>query len=174
MQLHRFVGMLALASVLAWGTVARAEDDAVRIGVIDVDQALSSTDEGKRAMEEIQRKQKEAEGQLKPMLERVKSMEEEMKSKQFVLSDEARYQKQLDFVQKQKELESRAKELQDGLQIDAERIRGPLVKKLGEAVREFGKENGYTLILVRGAPGLAYAREAIDVTDQVVAKFNSK
>lgn len=173
MQVHKAIVMLGLASILVWGTAA-SEGEPVKIGVIDVDQALSSTDEGKRALEEIQRKQKEAEGQLKPMLERVKSMEEELKSKQFVLSDEARYQKQLDFVEKQKELESRAKDLQDGLQIDAERIRGPLVKKLGEAVRDFGKEQGYTVILVRGAPGLAYAREAADVTDQIVAKFNAR
>ncbi len=52
------------------------------------------------------------------------------------------------------------------------RIKGPLLAKLGDIIEELGKDNGFTMILRRGAPGLLYAREALDVTDLVIEKYN--
>ena len=42
-----------------WGTAA--QDEPIKIGIVDIDQAISSTDEGKAAREEFARKQREAE-----------------------------------------------------------------------------------------------------------------
>ena len=36
--------LFALAALLVWGTAA--DDDPIRIGVVDVEQAINSTDEG--------------------------------------------------------------------------------------------------------------------------------
>ena len=173
MQFHKAFVLLGLAAILAFGTAAD-DSEPLKIGVVDLDQALTSTDEGKKAMEEIQRKQRQAEGQVQPLADQIKAMEEELKGKKFVLSDEARRQKELDYAQKRNEIETRLRELDGQLRIDAERIRGPLVQKLVEAVREVGKDQGYTVIFARGAGGLVYSREAVDITDQVVSKFNSK
>ena len=46
-------------SVLLWGTAA--QDEPIKIGIVDIDQAISSTEEGKAAREEFARKQREAE-----------------------------------------------------------------------------------------------------------------
>jgi Skp family chaperone for outer membrane proteins len=43
-----------------------------------------------------------------------------------------------------------------------------------DIVREVGKEQGYTMIFARGAGGMIYNREGIDMTDLVVEKFNKK
>ncbi len=99
-------------------------------------------------------------------------MEEDFKAKRFVVSDEARFQKQLDMVEVQNEIESKVKELKGQLQVDEQRLRGPLLTKLGNIIEQVGKENGFTMILRRGAPGLLYSREALDVTDLVVEKYN--
>ena len=46
--------------------------------------------------------------------------------------------------------------------------------KLGEIIDDIGKNQGFTLILRRGAPGFLYTREALDVTDLVIEKYNQK
>ena len=145
MHIHKALVMLALASLLVLGTAA--DDEPVRIGVVDIDQAISSTDEGKAAREEFARKQREAEAKIQPMVERYRELEEDLKAKKFVLSDDALYQK---------------------------RLEGPLTKKLVEIIEEAGKSRGFTLILRRGAPGVLYSREALDITDVIIEKYNQK
>jgi outer membrane protein len=151
-----------------------ADDEPVRIAVVDVNQALNSTDEGKAAREELARKQREAEARVQPRIERFKELQEELKSKKFVLSEEALYQRQLDLIELKNEIESDMKELEGKFKVDEERIVGPLRKKMIEVVQGIGRDQGFTLIVERASPGLLYSREALDITDSVIELFNKK
>lgn len=172
MKVHKALVLLAGAALLVLGTAA--DDGGVKIGVVDIDQAISSTDEGKAAREEFARKQREAQGKVQPMLDRYKALEEELKAKKFVLSDEALFQKQLDQVEMRNEIQSKMKELEGQMQVDQKRLEGPLVAKLGEIIEAIGKEGGFTLIIRRGTPGVLYTREALDITDLVIQRYNKK
>ena len=172
MRVHKAIVLLAAVGLLAWGTAATAEG--VKIGIVDIDQAISSTEAGKAAREEFARKQREAEAKIQPMLNRYKALEEELKAKKFVLSDEALFQRQLDMVEMRNEIQTKMKEIEGQMKVDQKRLEGPLVAKLGEIIQEVGKSQGFTMILRRGAPGLLYTREALDITDTVIEKYNSK
>ena len=173
MRVHKAIVLLALAALVAWGTAAK-DDPPVKVGVVDIDRAISSTDEGKAAREEFARKQREAESKIQPLVERYQALEEEMKAKKFVLSDEALFQKQLDLVEMRNQIQSKMKEIEGQMQVDQKRLEGPLIAKLSEIIEDIGKNSGFTLILRRGAPGFLYTREALDVTDLVIEKYNQK
>jgi outer membrane protein len=171
-QVHKAFVLLGLAAILVWGTAA--QDEGVKIGVVDIDQAISSTTEGKAAREEFARKQRDAESKVQPMIEKYQALEEDLKQKKFVLSDEALFQKQLDLAQMRNEIETKMKELETQLQLDQKRLEGPLTKKLVDVIESAGKESGFTIIMRRGSPGLLYTREALDVTDLIIKKYNQK
>ncbi len=172
MNVHKAVLLMALAALLVWGTAAT--DEPLKIGVVDIDQAISSTDEGKAAREEFARKQRDAEAKVQPMIERFKALEDEFKAKKFVLSDEALFQKQLDLVEMRNQIQSKLKELEGQLKVDQKRLEGPLTAKLVAIITEVGKSNNYTMIIRRGAPGVLYTREALDLTDLVIERYNQK
>ena len=172
MKLPKAVVLLALAALLVVGTAA--EDTPVKVGIVDIDQAISSTEEGKSAREEFARKQREAETALQPMLDRYRELEEDLKAKKFVLSDDALFQKQLDLAEMRNQIQNKMKELEGQLQVDQKRLEGPLTKKLVEIIEATGKDKGFTMIFRRGAPGLLYSREALDITDLVIEKYNQK
>lgn len=172
MQVHKAFVLLGLAAILVWGTAA--SDEGVKIGVVDIDQAISSTTEGKAAREEFARKQRDAEAKVQPMIEKYQALEEDLKQKKFVLSDEALFQKQLDLASMRNEIEAKMKELENQLQLDQKRLEGPLTKKLIEVIESAGKEAGFTIIMRRGSPGLLYTREALDITDLIIKKYNQK
>jgi outer membrane protein len=172
MQVNKAIVLLGLASVLLWGTAA--QDEPIKIGVVDIDQAISSTEEGKAAREEFARKQREAEAELQPMYERYKELEDEIKAKKFVLSDEALFQKQLDLAEMRNQIENKMKELEGQLKVDQKRLEGPLTAKLINIIEDIGKSRGFTMILRRGTPGVLYTREALDITDLVIEKYNAK
>ena len=172
MQVHKASLLLALAALLVVGTAA--QDQPVKIGVVDIDQAISSTEEGKAAREEFARKQREAEAQIQPLVERYRGLEEDLQTKRFVLSDEALFQKQLDLAEMRNQIQNKAKELEGQLQVDQKRLEGPLTAKLVEIINEAGKGAGFTVIMRRGTPGLLYTREALDITDLIIEKYNAK
>jgi outer membrane protein len=172
MKVNKAILLFGLANALFWGSAAQAEP--VKIGVVDIDQAISSTEEGKAAREEFARKQRDAEGQLQPMYERYKELEDELKAKKFVLSDEALFQKQLDLAEIRNQIQNKMKELEGQLKVDQKRLEGPLTAKLVNIIEEIGKSKGFTMILRRGTPGVLYTREALDITDLVIEKYNAK
>jgi outer membrane protein len=173
MRVHHLLVLIAAFGMLALGTGA-SDSAAVKIGVVDIDQAISSTDGGKAAREEFARKQREAQARVQPLLDRYQGLEEEMKAKKFVLSDEALFQKQLDLAEMRNMIQNKAKELEGQLQVDQKRLEGPLTAKLVEIIHEAGKSAGFTVIMRRGAPGLLYTREALDITDLIIEKYNAK
>jgi len=164
--------LVIAAALLVFAGTAIAED--MKIAVVDLDQAINATEQGKKAREELQGKQKQAEGQLKPMYEKGKALAEEIQSKRFVLSEEALRKKQLDLAEIQSDLRAKGAELEGQFKVDYERLVGPLRDKLLGIITDFGKEQGYTLILERNTPGVIYAKEALDITDEVVQRFNKK
>jgi outer membrane protein len=169
---NKILLVFGLASILLWGTAA--QDEPIRVGIVDIEHAISSTEEGKAAREEFARKQREAEAQVQPMYERYRELEEEIKAKKFVLSDEALFQKQLDLAELRNQIQNKAKEIEGQLQVDQKRLEGPLTAKLVGIIEDLGKSQGFTMILRRGTPGLLYTREALDITDIVIEKYNAK
>jgi Skp family chaperone for outer membrane proteins len=98
----RIIIVVATVLLLGWGLGASKET--TKIGVVDLDQAESSTTEGKSARDEFERKKREAEQSLQPLVERFQSMAKEFEAKQFVLSEDARFQKQLDLQELRNEI----------------------------------------------------------------------
>ncbi|MCP4039871.1 MAG: OmpH family outer membrane protein [bacterium] len=151
-----------------------ASKDETKIGIVDLDQAVSSTTEGKAARDELERKKREAEQSLQPLIERYQELAKEFEAKQFVLSDDARFQKQLDLQELRNEIENKQKQLQSQLEVARERLVGPLRTKLVEIVEAVGRDQGFSFIMMRSTPGLMYTRETLDITDLVIEKFNEK
>ena len=154
--------------VLGWGL--GAEDQPVKIGVVDIDQAIGATAAGKSAREELDQKKREAELELQPMIERYQELAGEYQKKRVVLSDEKRREMELDITELQNRIELKQQEAQTRLRMDFERLITPLQQQLDKAVGEVGREGGFSLILVRGQPPILYSREALDITDLVIAQ----
>lgn len=166
------VGLLSV--FLLFGVIGADGDVNVKIGVVDIDQALNSTDEGKAAREELSRKQREAESEVQPLVDRYQGLEEELKGKKYVLSDEALFDKQVELAELRNKIENKIKELEGQMKIEQGKLLAPLNAKMVVIIEEIGKEKGFTLILARNAQGVMYSREALDITDLVVEKFNKR
>lgn len=162
----------SLALAVGWGL--GATDDPVKVGFVDVDQVLATVDSGKAARDELERKSRAAQGRLAPMVEQLEAIQKELQAKQFVMSEEAVRSKQLDLVELKNRYDTKIKEEEGQFKIDQQRLIGPLIEKLGIVMKEVGRENGFSAILRIDAPSIVYAREALDITDLVIKKFNGK
>ena len=166
---------VALGFALALGGVAGAAGaEDMKIGIVDVEQALMATDEGKAAQEEISRKAREARAQVEPMLAQRKTLAEELQGKKYVLSDDALFQKKVQLAELENKIKSKYEELEGQFKIEQGKMLAPLETKMRTIIETIGKEQGFAVILRRNNPYLIYSREALDITDMVVARFNKK
>jgi outer membrane protein len=172
MRFDRAIVILAVALLIGWGM--GATDDNVKIGVIDLEQAWSSTEEGKEVRDQLQRKLRAAEAKMQPMIENFQQLQKEMQEMQHVLSKDALQKRQFDLVELKGQLENESAGLEQQLKLEEARLTSPLREKFVEVVDEIGRGKGFSLILLRGTQGLMYSREALDITDLVVEAFNKK
>jgi outer membrane protein len=172
MRVHNAIVVFGALALLVVGTAA--QDEPIKIGVVDVERAMSSTEDGKAAREEMARKESQANAQLKPLFEQYEAMKKDIEAQKFVLSDESLRQKQYDLLELQNQLENKGKEVENQFKIDAKRVQEPLFNKLREIIIDTGREQGFTLILQRGAAGVIYSREALDITDLIIAQYNKQ
>jgi outer membrane protein len=166
--------LAGLAALIALSLPLAAAAQEVKIGFVDREKALFSTEQGKKARAELQSKVTAAKSQLQPMADEMQKLQGELEAKKFVLSQEALRDMQAKMLELQNRYESKGKELENQLKIDQARLVAPLEDRLKATIEALGKEQGYSLIIERQVPGLVYyAREAHDITDAVVTRFNS-
>lgn len=172
MRMGRLVLISTAMLLLVWGVAAT--NDPVKMGFVDVEKVLASVDKGKAAREELERKRSQAEERLRPIVEQLEAIQKELQAKQFVMSEEAVRAKQLDMAELKNRYETKAKEEEGQFKVDQQRLIGPLLEKLEAVIKEVGRDNGFSVIMRLDAPSIVYSREALDVTDLVVEKFNRK
>jgi outer membrane protein len=170
LRVNKAIVIVISALVLGWGL--GAEDKGVKIGVVDLDQAVVSTEGGKAARDELERKKRTAESELQPMIERYQELTTEYQNKRVVLAKDKLREMELDIGELQNRIELKQTEVQNRLRIDFERLIGPLRERLLTVVNDVGREEGYSIIMMRNTPGIMYTREALDITDLIIKRFN--
>ena len=172
MRFERAALLLALGLMLGWGI--GATDEPTKIGFVDAEQVILTVKEGKSAREELERKGREAEAKLGPLIEEYKAKGQELEARRMALSEDALKEKVLDLQSLENRIKGMQTEAQGKMEIDQQRLFGPIQEKFFDVVKEIGRENGYSAIMSADAPGLIYRREAHDLTELVIKTFDGK
>jgi outer membrane protein len=144
----------------------------VKIGVVDQQLGIRSTDEGKQALKTLEKLAEQKKAEMKPSQEAFMRKQEEFESQKFVLSDAAREERLLELEKERRELERNVQQVRDELQVQELKLTKPIVEKWKRAVSELGREKGFDVILDNSTPGILYHSNALDVTDLVIQRVN--
>ncbi len=167
-------GYLAAAAILMAATAATAQEAALKVAVIDVQQVVEESAAGKEAMARLKKLNDEKTAQGKKMVDELDGLQRQLQTQQATLTDTkvSELRKQIEDKQvaikrfdddAQRELaEARRKELQQ------------LENQILPIINEIGKEMKLELIFNKYQSGLVYADEAVDITDQVLRRFNTQ
>ncbi|MCB0349930.1 MAG: OmpH family outer membrane protein [Bdellovibrionales bacterium] len=159
--------VFALTALLLTGFDASASAD-VKIGIVDLPQAIQATKEGKKIKKQLEAEYNKKKSEMEKIVKDIGKMQTDFEKKSLVLSDEARMKKQQEIDgEKAKYMELREKNLQDLAKKDRE-LSQPMIKKLNEVIGEIAKKEGFTVILHKNDQNLVWASKEVDITDQVV------
>jgi len=153
----------------------------VRIGVVDMQRALVSVNEGKKAKEKLESEAKKREREIKQKEERIAKfrdeLKKEMESQQQVAlpgsgkREEAMRQKAAQYEQMLFEYQELVLKHQKALaDMEAELMR-PIVERFNRILQEIGAKEGYTVIIEKSA--VLFNAAATDLTDRLIQEFNA-
>lgn len=160
--------------VAGLGLAAAAEaQQAAKIGVINSQQAFTASSEGKKAQAQLQEQENRIKAELARLDTEIKGLENKLTTQRMTLTNEAALQLQSDLDKKstaRKRREEDAGREAQQLQLNLiQRIRGEMVV----IIEGIAKEKGLELILDLGASGIVYFNPAMDITDEVIRRYDA-
>ncbi len=163
--------LAALALALAAAPAARAE---VKLGYVDFQRAIKEVEEGKATGALLKKDADEKQKQLNGRMEELKRLQEDLQKQAQILTPEARAAKAAEVERKTMETQEIYMKLQQELSAKERDAMRPLADKLTAVTREIAEADGFTMIFDRESAGLVYAPAALDLTNELIRKFNAK
>lgn len=165
------VRLAALCLALAVAPAARAE---LKLGYVDFQRAIKEVEEGKATGATLKRDADEKQKQLNGRMEELKRLQEDLQKQAQVLTSEARASKAAEVERKMMETQEIYMRLQQELSSKEREAMRPLADKMTAVAREIAESDGFTMIFDRDSAGLVYAPTALDLTNELIRKYNAK
>lgn len=163
-----FLGCL---SVAAFSQTAPTQ----KIGYADWDYVFSQMPDYKRIDNELKTHGTQLENQLKAKYQDYDTKLKAYQASAPTMVDAVRRDKELELTQLQESIQKFQQDAQTSLQNKQNTLMEPVFAKVGKAIEEVAKENGYTFILnpqlMGGGDILLYSDEKYDISDMVLKKM---
>lgn len=174
LRASRFPLLLVLLSFFVSAVASGQKKDEVLIGYVNLQRAILEVEEGKRAKAQLKTTFEKKQAELQKREAELMKLKEALEREASAASDAANRQKVIEFQNKMMELQKVFMEEQKGLaELEQKELSG-ITNKMRGVIDEIGKAGGYTLILEVQDSRLLYAKTHLDLTNEVIRKYNSK
>lgn len=167
--------VVAPVAVYAQGGAAApaAAAGPLKVGVLDVRQAIVNTAEGKQAQAELQSQFTPRQTELENLRRQIQDIQTRLQTGERTLSDEEKAR-----LQRQGEVLSRRfQRLQDDLREEAQAADQEVFERIGRKMRDvldrYSRENAFTVVFdVSSGAGIVYVNNSIDVTQDIIRLYD--
>lgn len=153
------------------GTASAAPE--LRIAYVDLQKALAESKAGKKAQKSYEQEVKQAQAKIDKKKDEFEKLRASFQSQRDSLNKEALAEKEEKLLAMEKDIKRSFTDSQETLRRKNAQIVNELVKDVRKVVDEVGKAKNFTFILEKNAQAVLYTDSSLDITDEVVAKFNS-
>ena len=154
-----------------WSSRAIAADVA-KIGVVDLQRVLETSNPGKTAQAEIKKQKDVMEQELKQKGAEIEQLRIQFERESMVMSKEKREEKEREGRIKLNDFKTLQQRYRSDLQSLEQKLVTELRDDVNGLVEEIGKKEGYLLIINNFS--VMYAPASIDITDQLIKQMNEK
>jgi outer membrane protein len=168
---------LALLFVLAVGTLAaqaQTPTASSKIGFADVDYIFSQMPEAKQIDTELKSTQTQLKNRIDSKTQEFQKKLADYQANLNTMLDAVRVNTERELQQLQENLQQLQQDAQTTIQNKQAELMEPVYKKVGKAIEDVAKENGYTFILnqqIGGLDVILYGDENNDVSNLVLKKL---
>jgi outer membrane protein len=161
-----------IASLLL-APAALAQSD-LKVGYVDLQRALTESNAGRRAKEKFKVEVDKMQATLQKQKDSIERLKTQLEKKGPVMKESERTNLEEDYRKKLRDFERSYKDSQADLQRKDNELTGSIIEDLQGVIQEYGKREGYTLILEVASSAVLYGSDSADLTDKVIAEYNGR
>lgn len=161
-------------SILAITMFAQVNAQNLKIGYTNAEYILSLLPEAKQIEAELRAYETQLQNQLQAKYKELQAKIADYQANETKFNDLIKADKQTEISNMQQSLQDFSSQAENSLMNKRNQLLQPAVEKIGTAIENVAKENGYAYIFSAGSPGfdvLLYAREEDDVSNLVLKKL---
>ena len=161
--------LIALSLLVAGPAFAQAGP---KLGIVDFQRALNEVEEGKTAKSTLEGRYEQARLEVEAKRAAIEQMGADLEAQKPMLSVDALRQKESEYQAKMIEFQQIMMEQQQTMALMEQELTGDILEKLYAVAGTIGAEGGFNLIVEASA--VVYVNGTVDITEQVIARFNNK
>ena len=162
-----------LVGLLAWPVFASAQGATGKIGVINIQESIGKSAEGKKALAELQKKYQPRESDLQRQQQDMAALQDQLQKQAATLSDEERARLSRDLEEKQKIFKRASEDANADFQQDSQEIIRRVGQKMLRVISEFAQANNFALVIDSGQIPIYYAAKDSDLTAEIVKRYDT-
>ena len=166
-------GALALILVSTAPSAALAQKES-RIATVDMQQALQSVADGKKARDSLENEFNKKKKELQNEEKELKKMHEELKKQVSILSEKALAKKQAEMQERLMKFQEKTQRSQLEIQQKEQELTAPIIGRLRGVIKKLAKDKGYTVVLEKNENSVLFSLEENDLTTAVIKAYNDE
>lgn len=169
-------GLLAAAAwlvLLGWTTPGWAAQG-VRIGVVDVQQVLNQSQRGKTIKQRLDQEMAARQKELDARQQEVVKLQADLEKQSPVLSEQAKREKSETIQRKVRDVRRMAEDANRDLEKRVREAELDITREIFGMIQEYGKDQGFTIILTLEPRTVAYSAPAVDITAEIIKRYDGK
>src|SRR5579862_772061 len=166
----RLTNYLLFLAMMAAPMAAQAQ---VKIGVINLNSAIGSTAEGKKAIADLTKKFAPRKQELDRLQQEIQAIQDQLSKQSATLSDDEQRRLSRDLEEKQRTLKRSADDAQSDYNADTEEAVGRIGKKMVGVIGDYAQKNGFVLIIDDSQIPIYYAAKEIQIAPDIVKLYDA-
>jgi outer membrane protein len=169
---------LILLSVLVCPSLVRSQDQppsvtAGRVGVINIQEAIVGTAEGKKALGEIQKKYEPRRNDLQRQEQEIAALQDQLQKQVNTLSDDEKLRLQRELDEKQRLFKRAQEDAQADYQNDNQEAIRRVGQKMVRVINEYAQQNGFALVVDDSQLPVYFVAKGNDLTEVIMKRYDA-
>lgn len=161
-------GSLVVIALMFCAATARAQ---VKIGYVDLQKALMSVNEGKKAKDKLEKRVKAKQKEFDKKQNELKRLKDELEQQAAIMKDDLKRQKVQDYQRRLMELQDYYINNQKELAAAETKMTQPIFERFERILQVIGAKDNFTVILEKSAT--VYFSPEVDLTGRLIRDFNA-
>jgi outer membrane protein len=167
---------LAQAASAPANTPSNAASAATKVGIVNIQEAIFASNEGKKEVDALQKKFSPKQAELKNLNDEVENLKKTFQAQGDKLNDVERTNKAKEIELKQKTLQRNYDDAQTEFQQEEQELLNRIGGKMLKVLEKYAKANGYSVVLDVSNPQtpVLWASQGTVFTKQLVDAYNAE
>jgi outer membrane protein len=144
-----------------------------KVGVINIQEAILSTAEGKKAMGDLQKKYQPRQAELQRLQQDIQALNDQLQKQSTTLSDDEQRRLSRELEEKQKLFKRQSEDFNTDAGADRDEAIRRIGQKMVGVIKDYAQQNGYALVVDGAQIPVYYASTDIELTDLIVKRYDA-